>query len=137
MVDQEDRNRRQALSLQPLPAARGALPKNKGPGDQSAAASAKATAKLKHRLSAKTPAAEAVTASASAGASATASAVVPFQGMSKESKKKESYFLKKLKSVAYHAAKRKAKDEGLAEEEAKEAARAAYQACSRQDLDIY
>ena len=77
-VDQEDRDRRQALSLQPLPVARGALPKNKGPGDQSAAASAKATAKLKHRLSAKTPAAEAVKASASAKASATASAVVPF-----------------------------------------------------------
>ena len=45
--------------------------------------------------------------------------------MSKESKKKESYFFKKLKSVAYHAAERKAKNQGLAADKVKEAARAA------------
>ena len=56
--------------------------------------------------------------------------------MSEEAKKVERFYFKKLKSVAYHSALRKAKNQRLAEAEAKEATRAAYQACSRQDLDI-
>ena len=117
ITEQADRARRQSLSLQPLPTARGALMKDLPKKRKPANAVAKATAKASTKVSAK--------------ASAKPSGKSQKLEEAGEIKKAEQYALKKLRSTAYHSEFRTARLQGCEEPEAKARARQAYHAVSR------